>query len=258
MTPALGIMTAGCSSIGGSSDSGVEDSDGDGVIDSEDYAPQDPDVQDKSDVENSEEEQEPSNQESNDTDEDSEEEELIEYDSTIDLLPDPNSIQTDDDWQVTQIEQNPDTDLQVDVTAFYTIGGPGPMGNVAVTAYDNIPDAEQRYDDSLSNAELEKESVEEITPFGIDAPDTETYTVSEQGESWMVSRYKNVFSKSDRNLGMMMKFIMLLLAIIMTFWRRAIPDCSYLWQETSLLGMVKAPVSATPLSVNYWTECSTV
>ena len=40
--------TAGCASLGGGSD--VKDSDGDGGIDSEDYAPNDPDVQEKSDI----------------------------------------------------------------------------------------------------------------------------------------------------------------------------------------------------------------
>lgn len=41
-------LVAGCLTRGGGSD--VQDSDGDGVIDSEDYAPNDPDVQEKSDV----------------------------------------------------------------------------------------------------------------------------------------------------------------------------------------------------------------
>jgi len=44
------ISMAGCSDLIGSDDDGVQDSDGDGVIDSEDYAPQDPDVQKKSDI----------------------------------------------------------------------------------------------------------------------------------------------------------------------------------------------------------------
>jgi hypothetical protein len=43
------IAIAGCSD-GGSSQNDISDSDGDGVIDSEDYAPQDPDVQEKSDI----------------------------------------------------------------------------------------------------------------------------------------------------------------------------------------------------------------
>jgi len=38
---------SGCSSLTGN---GVQDSDGDGVVDSQDYAPQDPDVQEKSDI----------------------------------------------------------------------------------------------------------------------------------------------------------------------------------------------------------------
>lgn len=42
------ILLAGCSSD--SEDDEVQDSDGDGVIDSQDYAPNDPDVQDESDV----------------------------------------------------------------------------------------------------------------------------------------------------------------------------------------------------------------
>jgi hypothetical protein len=44
----LGLAVAGCS--GGDSSDDVQDSDGDGVIDSQDYAPNDPDVQSKSDV----------------------------------------------------------------------------------------------------------------------------------------------------------------------------------------------------------------
>lgn len=45
------IATAGCSSNdGGSGGDDIQDSDGDGVIDSEDYAPNDPEVQEKSDV----------------------------------------------------------------------------------------------------------------------------------------------------------------------------------------------------------------
>jgi hypothetical protein len=45
------IAIAGCSSDDGGSDGGdIQDSDGDGVIDSEDYAPNDPEVQEKSDV----------------------------------------------------------------------------------------------------------------------------------------------------------------------------------------------------------------
>lgn len=47
------LTIAGCTTDDGdeaSNDSGVQDTDGDGVIDSEDYAPQDPDVQSKSDV----------------------------------------------------------------------------------------------------------------------------------------------------------------------------------------------------------------
>ena len=42
------ISFAGCASL--TSDDDVQDSDGDGVIDSQDYAPQDPAVQEKSDV----------------------------------------------------------------------------------------------------------------------------------------------------------------------------------------------------------------
>jgi hypothetical protein len=42
-------VTAGCSDWGTSQDD-IRDSDGDGVIDSEDYAPQDPEVQEKSDL----------------------------------------------------------------------------------------------------------------------------------------------------------------------------------------------------------------
>ncbi|ELZ22771.1 hypothetical protein C475_16756 [Halosimplex carlsbadense 2-9-1] len=48
------LLVAGCSSDDGNSgdggDSDIQDSDGDGVIDSEDYAPNDPDVQEKSDI----------------------------------------------------------------------------------------------------------------------------------------------------------------------------------------------------------------
>lgn len=198
MTPTLGIMTAGCSSVGDFGDSGVEDSDGDGVIDSEDYAPQDPDVQDESDVETStEEEEEEADQEESDS---SNEEQLIEYDSVVDLLPEPNTIATDDDWQVNNVEQDPDSDLRVDVTAFYNVGGAGggaPQVNVAVTAYDNIPDAEQRYDDSLANAELEAESVRELTPYITSNSDTETYQAALEGSPFNIpiiaSRYSNVF-----------------------------------------------------------------
>lgn len=49
--PSIGTVAAGCSSDGSRD---VQDSDGDGVIDSEDYAPQDPDVQEKSDVQQTE------------------------------------------------------------------------------------------------------------------------------------------------------------------------------------------------------------
>ncbi|WP_209452128.1 hypothetical protein [Halosimplex halophilum] len=42
-------VLSGCSDLG-DSENGVQDSDGDGVIDSEDYAPNDPDVQEKSDL----------------------------------------------------------------------------------------------------------------------------------------------------------------------------------------------------------------
>ena len=43
---------AGCSGVLGGDDeeNDTKDTDGDGVIDSEDYAPQDPDVQEKSDI----------------------------------------------------------------------------------------------------------------------------------------------------------------------------------------------------------------
>jgi hypothetical protein len=200
MTPALGIMTAGCSSIGGSNDGGVEDSDGDGVIDSEDYAPQDPDVQDESDVETStEEEEEETDQEEQEQESDSsDDEQLVEYDSVVDLLPEPNTIATDDDWQVTGVEQDPDTDLQVDVTAFYTVGGAGaPSGNVAITAYDNISDAEQRYDDSFANAELEAESVDDTTPVNTD----ETYRAQIQRSDLQASRLKNVFFQVSSSTG---------------------------------------------------------
>jgi hypothetical protein len=47
------ISIAGCAGGGGSQDD-IEDSDGDGLIDSEDYAPNDPDVQEKSDVQDTE------------------------------------------------------------------------------------------------------------------------------------------------------------------------------------------------------------
>jgi len=46
----LMLAAAGCTSVDSSSDSTPKDSDGDGVPDSEDYAPRDPDVQDKSDL----------------------------------------------------------------------------------------------------------------------------------------------------------------------------------------------------------------
>jgi hypothetical protein len=49
---ALSTTISGCSSLPGTGNS-IQDSDGDGVIDSEDYAPNDPDVQEKSDVQNS-------------------------------------------------------------------------------------------------------------------------------------------------------------------------------------------------------------
>lgn len=43
-------LLAGCSDVLGGNETDVEDSDGDGVIDSEDYAPRDPDVQERSDI----------------------------------------------------------------------------------------------------------------------------------------------------------------------------------------------------------------
>jgi len=48
----LTSLIAGCSDIlgQGSEETDIQDSDGDGVIDSEDYAPRDPDVQERSDV----------------------------------------------------------------------------------------------------------------------------------------------------------------------------------------------------------------
>jgi hypothetical protein len=45
------VAITGCVS-GGESQGDIEDSDGDGVIDSEDYAPRDPEVQERSDVQN--------------------------------------------------------------------------------------------------------------------------------------------------------------------------------------------------------------
>lgn len=47
ITGAAAALLAGCSQISGSN---VQDSDGDGMIDSEDYAPSDPEVQEKSDL----------------------------------------------------------------------------------------------------------------------------------------------------------------------------------------------------------------
>lgn len=47
------ITIAGCSDGDGSQDD-IKDSDGDGVIDSEDYAPQDPEVQERSDIQSAE------------------------------------------------------------------------------------------------------------------------------------------------------------------------------------------------------------
>ncbi|WP_436909936.1 hypothetical protein [Halosimplex marinum] len=44
------VLVSGCSGLTGDDSNDVQDSDGDGVIDSEDYAPNDPDVQEKSDL----------------------------------------------------------------------------------------------------------------------------------------------------------------------------------------------------------------
>ncbi|SDZ91210.1 hypothetical protein SAMN04488065_1178 [Haloplanus vescus] len=49
--PSVAAIGAGCS--GNSDQNDIQDTDGDGVIDSEDYAPQDPEVQEKSDLQNS-------------------------------------------------------------------------------------------------------------------------------------------------------------------------------------------------------------
>lgn len=51
---AAAVSLAGCTGTDDQgSTEGIQDSDGDGVIDSEDYAPQDPDVQEKSDIQGS-------------------------------------------------------------------------------------------------------------------------------------------------------------------------------------------------------------
>ena len=52
VTATDGATTASPTDDGSSSGDSIQDSDGDGVIDSEDYAPQDPDVQQKSDLQN--------------------------------------------------------------------------------------------------------------------------------------------------------------------------------------------------------------
>ena len=52
------VSFAGCSSLAGDEDSEVSDMDGDGMIDSEDYAPRDPEVQEKSDLVNQDEDSE--------------------------------------------------------------------------------------------------------------------------------------------------------------------------------------------------------
>jgi len=44
------ILLSGCTGLSGSDGEDIQDSDDDGVIDSEDYAPNDPEVQDKSDL----------------------------------------------------------------------------------------------------------------------------------------------------------------------------------------------------------------
>ena len=44
------VLVSGCSGLAGDNSDDIQDSDGDGVIDSEDYAPNDPDVQEKSDL----------------------------------------------------------------------------------------------------------------------------------------------------------------------------------------------------------------
>lgn len=50
----LSAGIAGCADLVGGDEQGVQDTDGDGVIDSEDYAPRDPEVQEKDDLRNEE------------------------------------------------------------------------------------------------------------------------------------------------------------------------------------------------------------
>lgn len=82
----IGSGIAGCAGLGSQEDD-IQDSDGDGVIDSEDYAPQDPEVQEKSDVQSSEEdtsseENTPSEEETS-TEETSSEEVLADFEQGL-------------------------------------------------------------------------------------------------------------------------------------------------------------------------------
>jgi len=82
------VLLAGCSS----DDEEVQDSDGDGVVDSQDYAPNDPDVQSEGDVSQSTQ----NNQNSQDTQQDSQTENIAssEPEVTATSFPEPQAVST--------------------------------------------------------------------------------------------------------------------------------------------------------------------
>jgi|GEM_PF-2923868 len=85
----LGVVSAlaGCGSLTGGGDDSIQDSDGDGVIDSEDYAPRDPDVQREAQVKGDDETPTPAETETPEPDDEPEESGFVAREALISHWP---------------------------------------------------------------------------------------------------------------------------------------------------------------------------
>lgn len=101
--------------------------------------------------------------ESEDGSGDDAETQLIPTDPITDLFPDvdefPNS-----GWEVRNIDLDIDSRLRIDAEGYYTreLDEGGQIAQILITGYDNIEDAESRYESSLSLAESSNDFQREI------------------------------------------------------------------------------------------------
>lgn len=120
---------------------------------------------------------------------------IIQHDSITDLLPDVEDF-PDGDWEVDYITENPDSDLHTDIEARYESESDEKtkIAIISVASYNNIEDAEERYDSSFSRAESQNR-IEKSLNESVD----EGYLSEADGFNVRVWRDMNIVFKVSTN-----------------------------------------------------------